>query len=398
MKFQINLLALAIIVFGCASESDVSPTSGGFIRYFSSENSSTAVLATESNGGITLLANVDVQTESGFTKKIKLIHTDINGNYLWDEVYPEGNGSMTASSFITLNSGYLIVGDSIKDNATEAARTDLLLLFVDENGKNPNIKTISMDTETDTTKALHGKAVHLDADGGFVVLARLEGDENHDMYLAKYSLESNSVQWERQYGAGASTLISRIFYQSDRFYWGGSVLVSDVNTYDFRIIRAGADSQMPLYGNYLGNNQINEYASDFCDAFGGWAFVGTTDRSGDTDIYYSRVSATADVISTHELRMDESNDEGNSICITNDNEIAVLGTVESGENQKDLYVARFDVQGNERWSYRFGAEDDQVGASMRALTDGSLLVFGTTTFGRARKLLLLKLSGDGTLN
>lgn len=390
-----KLSIVSLLLFACASEADVEPPSGGFIRYFSSENNNTAVLAEEAHGGLTLLANVDVQTETGFVKKIKLIHTDINGNYLWDELYPEGDGSMTATSFITLNSGYLIVGDSIKDNATEARRTDLLLLFVDTEGKNPKTVTISIATEADATKALHGRAVVEDANGNFIVLARMEGDGANDMYLASYSSETNSVLWSRKYGAGTSTVISRIFYNSDNVYWAGSILTD--SKYDFRVMRATQDSQIALLGNPMGESQFDEIVSDFCDAYGGWAFVGSSDQNGDSDIYFSRVSRNANIIYTRTIPMNGSVDEGNSICLTKENEMVILGTIESGADQRDLYFGKFDIDGNEIWSKTFGGDDDQVGASVRQLSDGSLLVFSSTNFGRSRKLMLLKVSSDGTL-
>jgi hypothetical protein len=396
-------ILLCIIVFACKTESDVTPAEGTFIRYFGSENNHTAVLAMEVDNGYTLLSNLDIQIDLIFTNKIQLTRTDPNGNLLWEKSYPAFEQtlktvSLKASSFIPLaNSGYLIVGDSIKANGS----TDLLLLFLDPEGAVQKMATISLENLPTSTKSLHGRAVIQDSDGNYLILGKIEGDGTNDMYVAKYSSQTLQPMWERKYGAGTSSLINRLYLDSNNLLWAGSVLTSD--KYDVRIVRAAENSQLPSKGSPLTTPDIDEHANDFCEAFGGWFITGSTNKDVDDDIYYAKVSSNLEKIFSGSIRMTGATDEGNSICQASDGSIIILGTVESGTNQKDLFITKIDANGvltddgNPIWGFNYGGSDDQVGASVRELSDKSFLIFGTTSFGRVKKLILMKVTKDGTL-
>jgi hypothetical protein len=270
------------------------------------------------------------------------------------------------------------------------------LLFLDQEGTLQRTATISLYTPQTPDVSLHGRAVIEDTDGNLIILGKMEGAGSVDMYVAKYSVQSNSILWERRYGAGASTLINRIYTRSDKnLLWAGSVENSSKS--NVRIVRAPEDSQSAIIGNGIGEPDINEFANDFCEAIGGWAITGSTNKDGDTDIYYLKVSNNSDVIFSQSINMDGSNDEGNSICESHDRSLVILGTVESEATQKDLYLTKVDLAGTQLWDFKYGGADDQAGASVRQLTDGSYLIFGTTSYGRVKKLMLMKVNQDGKL-
>lgn len=397
---KLLLILICVIVFSCKTENDVDPSTGSFIRYFGSENKHTAVLALEAGDGYSLLSNVDIQSNLTFTNKIKFIRTDLNGNLLWEKSYPAfesrtNANNLRSSSFLPLvNSGYLIIGDSIKSNGSTA----LLLLLIDQEGNLQKSNTISLDTLNN--KSLHGRAVIEDAEGNLIVLGKIEGDGNNDMYVAKYSAQTLEPIWERRYGAGTSSLINRLYTNSNKnLFWGGSVLTS--STYDVRIVRAPENSQTVIIGNPIGEPGFNEQAFDFCEASGSWAITGSTNNTpnGDDDIYYSKVYNNSQTIFAKSIESEElrGNDKGNSICAATDGGLTILGTVESASNQKDLYLTKFDASGNELWHYNYGGPDDQEGASVRELKDESYLVFGTKTFSGTKKLILMKVNSEGKL-
>jgi hypothetical protein len=168
-----------------------------------------------------------------------------------------------------------------------------------------------------------------------------------------------------------------------------------------RIVRTAENSQLPSKGSPLTTPDIDEHANDFCEAFGGWFITGSTNKDGTNDIYYAKVSSSLEKIFSGSITLSGS-DEGNSICQASDGSIIILGTVESGTNQKDLYITKIDANGvlndgNPIWGFNYGGSDDQVGASLRELSDKSFLIFGTTSFGRVKKLMLMKVKNDGTL-
>jgi hypothetical protein len=418
LSFGILMIALS-----CNKESDVEPATGTFLRYFGSEKNHTAVLAMEADNGFTMLSNVEVQTAADIGFKIKMTHTDLNGNFLWEQSYPAyreepQDNTMTAASFIPLaNSGYLIIGDRINP-ADE--RTDLQLLHLDLNGNMIASKTITgEDLDLDPLiyggKNLHGHAIVAaeDANGAnFLILGSIEKSvENNtdapDMFVARINTDL-SIGWTREYGASESSVVNRLYLTSDQsLFWTGSV--NNYDQQDIRVVKVGKDSQLSFFGTPLPTPSINENASDICQATGGWALTGSTNEGGDDNIYLMKLSTNSEMVfyrnygTTEETPEDEIvdfglNDKGNSICQGTDGGLVMLATVEDPDTQQDMYLIKVDgISGNVVWKNSFGGDDRDEGASIRALSDGSYLVFGTSYFGRVRKLILMKVNKNGAL-
>lgn len=402
MKRILPYILLAIVAVRCKTESDVEPSSGSFIRYFGSENNLDAKLALEDENGYTLLSNLEIQDGAAFNYKIRLIHTDRNGNLQWQANYPvfseSDTSSMKGSSFIPLaNSGYLITGDRINADGT----TDLLLLRTDLNGNMQDSVTISGTDIALPGASLHGNAVmQLEDNTGayFVALARIDNGNGKDMFVARFNAQDLSIQWKRQYGAGSSSLINKIYTNTSKnLFWAGSVTTSGHR--DVRLVEAPKDSESPIIGDPIVSPTVDEIALDFCQAVGGWAITGSSNASGNEDIYLLKVSNNSEVLYQTTIKFEgERNDRGNSICPGADGGLVILGTVESESTQQDLYLTKRNaITGDMIWEVKYGGEDREEGASVRTTSDGSYLVFGTTYFGRARKLMLMKVKQNGQL-
>lgn len=404
MKKILSLILLAIVAVCCKTESDVEPNAGSFIRYFGSENNVDAKLALEAGGGYALLGNVEIQDGAVFNYKIRLIHTDKNGNLEWQVNYPAFNpngdevGSMSGASFIHLaNSGYLIAGDRINADGS----TDLLLLRTDLNGNMQDSVTISGTDIALPGASLHGHAVmQLEDSNGpyFVALGSIEdGAGDNDMFVGRFSAQDLSLEWKREYGAGSSTLTNRIYTNtSQNLFWAGSVFTS--GHHDIRLVEAPKNSQSPVIGDPIVSPTVDEVASDFCQTVGGWAITGSSNVNGDEDIYILKVSNHAEVLFQTVIEIKGSNDKGNSICPGADGGLAILGTVASVATQQDLFLTKINaINGEKEWELKYGGADNETGASVRTTSDGSYLVFGTTSFGRARKLMLMKVNQNGQL-
>lgn len=404
MKRILPYILLAMVAVRCKTESDVEPSSGSFMRYFGSENNLDAKLALEDENGYTLLSNVEIQEGAAFKYKIRLIHTDRNGNLQWQTNYPAfplevDDKSMKAASFIPLaNSGYLIAGDRINADGT----TDLLLLRTDLNGNMQDSVTISAtDIALPAGASLHGQAVIQLEDNGsyFVALARIENGNGKDMFVARFNTQDLSIQWKRQYGAGSSSLINKLYTNATKnLFWAGSVTSS--GHADVRLVEAPKDSESPIIGDPIVSPTVDENAIDFCQAVGGWAITGSSNVNGNEDIYLLKVSNNSEVLYEKVIGFEGGrNDRGNSICPGADGGLVILGTVESEETQQDLYLTKRNaIDGELIWQVQYRGEDREEGASVRTTSDGSYLIFGTTYFGdRVRKLMLMKVKQNGQL-
>lgn len=415
MKKNIFLLLIWVLIIGCKTEADVEPASGTFLRYFGSENNQYAILAMEAGNGYSLLSNIEIQkgaTEVDF--KIRLTHTDQHGNFLWEKSFPafvkdeNEEGSARGFSFIQLaNSGYLIVGDWIKSNGT----SELLLLRTDSEGNMQDSVTISAKEALPAlpaTASLLGKAVieTIDENGAplFVALAQIEknGSTNSDMLVAQINIEDLSIGWVRGYGAGASSLINKLYTNVNKnLFWAGSV---GTVQHDVRLIEAPANSESTIIGTPLVTS-VDEFATDFCPTAGGWAFTGSTNKSGNENIYLLKVTSDSRIVYEQEItpvigsEIDpELNDRGSSICQGIDGGLMILGTIETEASLRDLFLVRVDgLSGSPIWKKKFGGANNEEGASVRITSDSHYLIFGTVTFGRSRKLMLLKVDRNGEM-
>jgi hypothetical protein len=408
---KLLILLLIPVFFGCTSEENAGVANEKtFIRYLGTEDNNQAVLAVEDNDGYALLSNTDVVSTSGTERKIKFIHTDLFGHLQWEINYPEtGKSNWRAASFIETsdsqlpNSGYLIIGDSIKSNGS----TDLVLLKIDKQGTLVDSAIISAPT---LGASLHGHAVMKDpSDGNYIILGNITSDPApvRDMFIAKLNESDLSVMWSKEYGAGISTTINRLYLDTDQnLLWGGSVFIPP---YDVRLVQAPMGSQSIITGNNIGTAEFDEEAKDFCRSFGGWTFIGYTNKrtelnpNGTQDIYVMKINPTSqsrpdfETAITPEGGENTQNERGVSIAATSDDGFVVLGDATTATKSEDLIIAKLNASGQVVWQAMYGGADKQEAASIRVTSDGSYLVFATTYFVNEQKLMLMKVNRNGKL-
>jgi hypothetical protein len=421
---------IGALLLGCKTEEDVDRANEStFVRYFGSENNNIAQLALENvdeSGqatGYTLLSTVQTATDNfgHFVYQIQMIKTDLYGNLTSEpkkfpdfaaEYFneadqkveiPEGLvGGFSAASFVITDNGYLIVGDSI--NSNEVSRMLLLELDADLN----QVRSKSFKYEVDNVPAsavenvsVHGKAVTVDIDGNYLVLANIANNtvNSDDMLVANITASFSSTTgytWMRSYGAGASQLVNRIFYDAEasNILWGGSVTIDDKS--DLRIIGSTEDAQHPNLDNAIGTPSNNESAADLCEGITDYAFVGSSKSGQDNDIFFARVSKGVNpgLVDSASFTFNEKNanlnEEGVSLCASGGSYL-ILANVESG------IKGNGGKDGLKEWEHNYGGSDNDEGASIRATSDGGYIMFGTTSYGNLKKLVLMKVNAQGQL-
>jgi hypothetical protein len=411
MKKLLPLL-LGALLFACNSEKDVEPgNTPTFMRYYGSENSHTAVMAIEADGGYTLLSNVEVPTAvpGKFEYNIRVIHTDLNGNSIWHREYPaihpdSINENLKAYSFIEIDDGYLIIGERINDDGS----TDLHLRKINFNGDLSAQKTI---IDANDIASLSGRAVALDANKNYIVLASRSGAPPDDMYVAKINATNLAAPplWDRQYGQGTTTVTNRLFVNSDAtLFWAGSVKINEDTDEDMRWIIAAEDAEDALEVNpnpFSGAS--DETIKDVCHINGRYAVTGSTKTvSGAEKAYFALIGENSSLIlGPTTFEYDNKNEAGISVCPAQEGGYVILATAETGtetglgNGQKDYWLFKVNASGSAipDWQQVYGGSDDEEAASLIATSDDSYLLFGTTSFGRLKKLMLMKVNAEGKL-
>ena len=400
-------LSFIILLSSCLSEKDADigkPST--FVRYINGGNNDRAQVAEETldKDGIIILGTTKIISPTEQLKdsvKIKLVKTDNYGNTLFQKVYPETFNSTQnwrGQSLLQLTTGSLIViGDNIQAN-----RTDMLLLIVDKELNTTTSKTIDFSAfdvpknQDGTTKDIQGKAIQLNAKGNYLVLGAVQ-DINNNMILAELDKSDLHIIWVRKYGAGTSDLTNKMYLDgANNVFWSGTVTR---NSADIRLVKTSQNSLSTIFDLPIGSPVYQETGNDICRYGYGFAVIGSTNETtaGDQDILFKILAEDGSVLLSKSIAASADTDIGNSISSVRGG-IVILGTTKI-EGKDDYYLMKYDAFGNNMWAEArvFGSKDKDRGASVRQLSDGSLLILGTTEFGGVEAMMLMKADSEGNI-
>ena len=400
-------LSFIILLSSCLSEKDADigkPST--FVRYINGGNNDRAQVAEETldKDGIIILGTTKMISPTEKlpdSVKIKLVKTDNYGNTLFQKVYPEAfnsNKNWRGQSLLQLTTGNLIViGDNIQAN-----RIDMLLLIVDEKLDTIKSKTIDFSkfdvpkNQDGTTKDIQGKAIQLNANGNYLVLGAVK-DNNNNMILAELDKSDLRIIWVRKYGAGTSNLSNKIYLDgANNVFWSGTVTR---NSADIRLVKTSQNSLSTIFDLPIGSPVYQETGNDICRYGYGFAVIGSTNETtaGDQDILFKILAEDGSVLLSKSIAASADTDLGNSISSVRGG-IVILGTTKI-DGKDDYYLMKYDAFGNNMWAEAriFGSKDKDRGASVRQLSDGSLLILGTTEFGGVEAMMLMKADSEGNI-
>ncbi len=403
-----------IILFGCQDEQGAKlANKNTFLRYFGSEYSHTPNLALEATDGFILLSTIDVPTDviGRFQNKIKLTKTDLNGNLLWERVYPEFTSavstlSLRASSMIITEDAYVIVGEQ-NDLADASDPTDIALLKVDFDGQVIALETISGEENGLLSSSFSGKGITQNVNGNYIILASLNNKGTDNMLVTEVlSSDANTQLWTRFYGDGTGEVTKRLFInRQGELVWGGSS--GQLSALDARLVRSRPNDGSALSNKSYVTN-FREVALDMTTVVGGtpgYAFIGSTNQNvgqNGEDIFVLKVDPSGNEYFTKVIDFNLQNDIGISISSIGDGGLILAANGTSGTDlgfgQSDMVIVRLSNTGEEVWRKNFGASAKDEAASVRQTSDDGYLIFGSTEFGtNFKKLVLLKIDNNGEL-
>jgi hypothetical protein len=158
-----------------------------------------------------------------------------------------------------------------------------------------------------------------------------------------------------------------------------------------------------LFDLPIGQPNFEESGVDICRYGFGFAVVGSTNQkssgtASDLDILFKVLAEDGTELLSKSIEGFSDTDLGNSISSVRGG-IAILGTVRTS-GQDDYFLTKFDGFGNQVWNEPrvFGNRTkNDIGASVRQMSDGSLLILGTTEFGNVSTIMLMKADSEGNI-
>lgn len=408
MKYILSAL-IFIFIFSCNTPGDVEPEERNtFVKVFGSSLYSTTYAVSEVSDGYILVGTALSDTLEYTT----INKTDKNGNTQWSQLFVDTN----AQDLITLDDGYLVIGDSIKRQGNDENVTTILLMRTDLQGNITATATIG-DTGEDP-RDYHGVSIALSLNGGVVVVGTRENETDQDeMVLAGFdsNLNQNWIQYynldEGNYEVGKNIHVGA----DGRIAWVSTTVKyneednNQIDAANFSVPVTFENSENINNDSYGQNSTQQYFAIDIQPILSGYGIAGVTNENGNTDMFYIRTNRIGDIDETSYKVVTSTlngipfrgNDEGNTLVSTSDGGVVLMGaiatTTEVGNGGKDIYLLKIDAQGNSIWESIIGGNGDEIGYSIIQSNDGGFVIVGKNDFQGSSVELMIKTNKQGKL-
>lgn len=284
----------------------------------------------------------------------------------WQRSFGSDNPQEAWSVIEDIDGGYLILGSGIAPNSD--FDQDIFLVKLDIDG------VLVWSKYLDNGNEQQPRAITRLEDGNYIIVGSIDDDNGvDDVELVKISPQGIII-WARTYGGDISEAANDVVAISD----GGFVITGEND--------AGVDIESDLLvvrfdalGNARWQKTLGTDRSDVGNAIAqlgdGFVVVGNSKNAigFDNDIVAYRLDSTGEIV--WDIRIANNFlEEGRDVTATQDGGIAIAGTI---NNRPDAFVAKFDGDGNQRWTRTLGSTDnEEIINSITELKDGSLVVAG----------------------
>ncbi len=427
MRTSFTFFCLAAVIGACTKFDDAELTErDSFIQFYSSgSNFQGAVAELDTDGGFILLANIPQEDDNFHSLVIK---TDAKGFQMWERLYE----NTKLRSIKPLESGYLVLGDSIKINPnsndpTQFVNTQTLLMRLDTQGEVQQY-LIQEEAEDDGSGNqieidFHGNGLLPNSNEILILGSRKARGQNERAYVTSVNASDFSHQWTQYYRLQDRDYIncnSLFLSPSSKLVWASKTFQADQTRSDQYLSVAFVERNSTFANNDLfgENSTRNHSPSDIQKSPVGFGVVGTSaDEDGSkSNIYFVRVDNNGAIIRGSERYFDgialgdiddaaedgsRTNDTGDAITSALEGAFVIAGssasTVESGFGGLDILLIKVNNAGDVTWSKRIGGTGDETASSIRLTKDGGFLICGTNTIAGLSSVMLVKTDSNGEL-
>jgi hypothetical protein len=423
MSEKRNLISVLLIIFcfgfmsACDTENSVEPPYNNyFVKYYGGDGDQTAVdLIVNSDGTAVVLGN---WLSAPGQNQIYLLKVDATGEVMWERKI--GTQRDKAKDIeLTLTGHYVILSDFQKSESN----IDLKLIRVSPEG-------VPIDSVVYGSSAVEiSNSLTVIDDGGYIVTGSTtldttviidpnKPDDLSDIF--HFRCNANLVFlpttiWKPQFGPGTLDYGTKVLqFSAGVFYVFGS-------SNQVHVGNPGANQNIMYYPvNDGGQNGTPNYMGDFesdTDASaviqvpgelgGGYLVVGTqSSPSGTLSLHVTRLRSPLSFNSVNDEQFDREipvdarriTALSTAAVLQGDRGFLLIGN-ESRETGNNIWVTKIDPNGNQQWSASYGSEEeDDMGAAIRELTDGKILILGSVRLiNNQFKIVLMKVNSTGQL-
>lgn len=222
------------------------------------------------------------------------------------------------------------------------------------------------------------RSINPAADGGYIIAGYSNTTENEttEVYLVKIDGEGKAV-WSKNYGHGSyASGVEAIQTKDGGYIVAGYSLDSKTNEMDALIIKTDSGGNLEWNKTY-GRELYDDAYSIVQMKDGRYAFTGSTDSFGNqSDVYFVVIDESGNIIMETHFGGPEW-DDGNSLILTDDGGLALVGYTESYSPKGSMYLIKFDSNLTTEWSKSISADENIEAYNIIQTEDGGYLLTGS---------------------
>ncbi len=436
---RLLLLLLILSLFACTNLEDANiPERETFIRFFGGAASYTSVvMEPDLDGGFILAGNVapieDAEDDTKYPGII-LVKTNSQGTKTWETIIRHAN----VHSIKPLADGYLVTGDSIQlspdaRESSEIMNTRLLLMKLSSTGD--LVQRYSKDSTTQVLRGSEPVDLAVDFKGYSSVLVnngteiatlgsyKAPGGEESTVTMGFNLADIKKPIWRKNLDLQNFDYVSTNFVglSNNNLVWASTANPSDANQVKYiSVISVPPNYASPSNNSLFG--KTDEGAHDVLNVQPGptgFAAIGTyTNKAGNKNVFFLKIDPAGNVIeesaryfdcgavSSESIPIEKttagvSQDDGTAVTYTKDGGFvlacSMLETPDKGNGGTDIVLIKIDAFGNFKWDKLMGGSGNEVATSIRELSDGTLLIAGTSTISNVSSMFIIRADGNGEL-
>ncbi len=289
---------------------------------------------------------------AGYEDDAVLVKYDAEGELLWRRRFGKGGFDKARRVAVDSSGNAVVIGDTIGNLfETSAGSLDTFVVKYDPDGK------VIWGRQFGTGDSESTFGVDVDNNGRVLVAGSTRGDlagivGESDAFLRVYDVDG-AVLWTRQFETSTSEYVYRARFAPD-----GTMFVVGV-----------------VYGEADVDAFVTKYAAD-------------------GDHLWTRTFGSTDAESVSDLVVDSSG----AVVVVGGTE----GAIEKAAGGNDVFLVKFDAQGNEKWRRQFGSKLNEGANAVAIDASGNIVVGGSTAGDLGGEpagnsdIYLQAYSGDGT--
>lgn len=410
-----TIVGLTILYISCDTTDDVKPVQGKtFIKLFGGNGSEVGKdIALMPDGGFVMTGSTTSNSEGG--KDVFVVRTDNIGNVIWQDNFGSFGDDVGNSIIISNDGNIYVCGEATQDEPIGTNLRDAYVISLSTDGA-----LLSEHYYGDSLRDEYGTNIFDIPDAGFLVTSTWLTSDTSTYFIIETDNSLTALDKRSRYinpSAGGNNYSVNSFQRTDLssteppfIAIGSAQELLDINGTISKVFKFQAsyfnttqdDTPPVLYGDNASNSFCTdvEITADGGYILSGYQETGTTVNEMLVKVNKGRFLEQAWVNSYPNEFNRNIKDPG--ICETNDGGFIVVSTIELDDPLNDeISLLKLNFQGEEEWRKTFGSNDDDAGADVIQLEDGSYVVVGTIGFeinpDSGSKMCLMKLSPDGEL-